>query len=381
MNIATTQREIVSKIRDVMSEHTATPDESGRLDSEPRDYRNQRSDRGHCYGSPNPLAILCYHRVSPDTTTCSYPYRTSAVTASQFYEQMNYLRRHYQVLPLEEALSCLNSVTLPKRAVSITFDDGYLELMDAAFPVLRDLHLPATVFLVVEHVGTDLPFWWEEVTFRLYMLNKDKAAVAEFVTTAGLRTSGGWPGRISEVVDALKIAPNALREKCLSDLRALTEKAMFPRMSLNWDEVRQAQSWGITFGSHSLTHPILPLLSDEALERELQVSRETVESTTGTTCRLLAYPNGDHDDRVRIATQRAGYHWAVTMERGRNTPSTNPLALWRYPIEAHHNSYLFTASLRGWLDFPPWVFKAIRVVRTGMPQSTLAARLNEDIIK
>lgn len=312
-----------------------------------------------CRNSLHPLTILCYHRVSVG----SQPYYTSAVPAIQFDQQMHHLRRHYQVLPLEEALLRLDAGTLSRRAVSITFDDGYRELMEAAFPVLRDLRLPATVFLVVEHVGTDFPFWWEEVALRLKILHRE--AVTDFLKAVDVRIPERRPDRILEVINALKAIPNELRETFLCDLRKLTGEMLFPRMSLSWEEVQRAQSWGVSFGSHSLTHPILSRLSDDALEREMQVSRATIESMTGTNCNLLAYPNGDHDDRVRAAAQRAGYRWAVTMVRGRNRPRTNPLALRRHPVYAHYSHYLFAAILRGWLDFPPWVLRATKAVRTG----------------
>lgn len=305
------------------------------------------------------LTILCYHRVSKDTRLNSYC--SSALSVSQFYEQMNHLWRSYEVLPIEEALLLLDAGALPRKAVSITFDDGYLELMDAAFPVLRDLRLPATVFLVAEHVGSGHPFWWEEVAFRLGMLHEE--AAIQSLRAIGLEVSVQRPGWIFKVIDALKGLPTRLREEFLGTLRESTGGVRLPRMSLNWEEVRKAQTWGISLGSHSLTHPILPLLSDEALERELRVSREIIESMTGTTCRLLAYPNGDHDDRVRAAAQRAGYRWAVTMERGRNGPRTNPLALRRHPVYTSYSKPWFSAVLRGWLDLPPWVFRLVREVR------------------
>lgn len=306
----------------------------------------------------NRLTILCYHRVSEDTRSNSF--YTSGLLTAQFYEQMVHVRKNYEVLPLEEALSLLNAGTLPGKTVSITFDDGYRELMDGAFHILRDLHLPATVFLVAGHVGTDLPFWWEEVAFRLKQLNK--RVLTEFLRTNDLQISAGRSDWIHKIIDALKGISANLRDKCVGNLRELTGEICLPRMSLTWEEARIAQSWGISFGSHSMTHPILTRLDDEALKQEIQLSRDVIESMTGG-CHLLAYPNGDHDDRVRAAVQRAGYRWAVTMERGRNEAGTNPLALRRHPVYAHYSVPLFAAILRGWLDLPPWVLRLVNDVR------------------
>lgn len=314
------------------------------------------------------LTILCYHRVSDDVQPNAF--HSSGMPAAQFYEQMIHIRRNYEALPLGHALSLLDAGALPRRAVSITFDDGYRELMDGAFHILRDLNLPATVFLVAGHVGTDLPFWWEEVAFRLKMLNKED--LAAFLRTVDLRIPVERPDRILKIIDALKGMPVDRREKCLGDLRALTGDVCLPRMSLTWDEVRTVRSWGISVGSHSMTHPILTFLGDEALERELRISRETIESMTGGSCRLLAYPNGDHDDRVRAAAQRAGYRWAVTMERGSNDHGADPFALRRHPIYAHYSHPVFAAILRGWLDLPPWVFKLVNEARNHKVRPSIA---------
>lgn len=354
-----TQSKVASVSNGVVMKERVIRGENTRHTNRPYDLGNGWSHNASQRNALHPLTILCYHRVSRNARLNSYC--SSALSASQFYEQMNHLWRSYEVLPMEEALLLLDAGALPRKAVSITFDDGYLELMEAAFPVLRDLHLPATVFLVAEHVGSDLPFWWEEVVFRLGALHKE--AAIQSLRAIGLEVSVCRPGWSPKIIDALKGIPTRLREEFLGTLRESTEGVRLPRMSLNWEEVRTAQTWGISFGSHSLTHPILPLLSDEALERELRISREIIESMTGTTCRLLAYPNGDHDDRVRAATQRAGYRWAVTMERGRNSPRTNPLALRRHPVYASYSKPWFAAILRGWLDLPPWVLQLVREAR------------------
>ena len=92
------------------------------------------------------LTILCYHRV-----LCGRKWRslhTSGIGAELFHEQITYLRNYYDVLPLEEALEGLEFGTIPKRAVAVTFDDGYAELAESAFPILRDLGVPAKVFLM-----------------------------------------------------------------------------------------------------------------------------------------------------------------------------------------------------------------------------------------
>jgi len=72
----------------------------------------------------------------------------------------------------------------------------------------------------------------------------------------------------------------------------------------------------------------------------------------GSSCRALAYPHRDHNERVRGAVESAGYRWAVTMLRGTNGHGENRLTLRRYPVYPYHGKYLFPAMLRRWLDLP-----------------------------
>ena len=294
------------------------------------------------------LAVLCYHRVSRDGRLGSF--HTSGIGAELLHEQITYLRKSCEVLPLEEALERLEFGTIPKRAVAVTFDDGYAELAESAFPILWDLRVPATVFLVAGHVGTDAPFWWEEVASRVKIVTEQ--VLAKALQPCDLQVVDRHHGWVAALIDGLKRVPNETRETFMNDLRQATGCMNFPRMSLNWEEVRAARSWGISFGSHSLTHPNLTSLGQEALARELRISREIIESMAGSSCRVLAYPHGDHNERVRGAVESAGYRWAATMERGTNGRGENRLTLRRYPVYAYHDEYLFPAMLRGWLNLP-----------------------------
>jgi len=294
------------------------------------------------------LIILCYHRVSHDPE--SGDYYASGISTAQFHYQMGYIRRHYEPVPLEDALERLAARTLPSRSVAVTFDDGYSELASEAFPVLQELGIPATVFLVAGHVGTDKPFWWEEAARRLNILSEQDAAMPLRASGLPFSTVGNdWRSRI---IRRLKHALPDVRDACMSAIRDITGQLRVERMSLNWDEVYDARSRGIAFGSHSVSHPVLTSLDQASLEFELRKSREIIEAMTNAPCRILAYPNGDHDERVRAAAAETGYCWAVTMERGRNGLRDNRFALRRQSVYSYHKRCAFAALLGGWLDLP-----------------------------
>jgi peptidoglycan/xylan/chitin deacetylase (PgdA/CDA1 family) len=86
--------------------------------------------------------------------------------------------------------------------------------------------------------------------------------------------------------------------------------------TMTWDGLRDLAERGLEIGSHTVTHPHLPRLSDDELRRELVESRERVESELRRACGLFAYPFGDHDGRVRAAARAAGYHAAFALTTG-----------------------------------------------------------------
>jgi peptidoglycan/xylan/chitin deacetylase (PgdA/CDA1 family) len=259
---------------------------------------------------------------------------------------MQQLIRRWRPLPLGEALAQLHTGILPPRAVAVTFDDGYADLADSAFPILRESGVPATVFLVAALVGTNRPFWWEDAAQLLARVPEPRAAA--LLSACGLPV----PPRSGDLVPTLKYAPADRREAFLDALRRITAPAAIQRMSLNWTEVHRAIDMGIDFGSHSLTHPVLTTLDDVTLATELRQSRAAIEAATGRPCTTLAYPNGDYDSRVRAAAAEAGYRWAFTMERGAIAPQDDPLALRRQAVYAYHRGPLFAALLSGWLNIP-----------------------------
>ena len=100
--------------------------------------------------------------------------------------------------------------------------------------------------------------------------------------------------------------------------------------TLHWDELRALAERGVEIGSHTLTHARLPTLSDSELRRELQESRMLFEAELGRPCRYIAYPWGEHDNRVRTATRAAGYEAAFALRAGAD--SQDPYALPRIDI-------------------------------------------------
>ena len=94
--------------------------------------------------------------------------------------------------------------------------------------------------------------------------------------------------------------------------------------TMNWDELREQAARGVAIGSHAVSHPHLTTLSDDDLRRELNESKEEIEDRLGRPCEDLAYPYGEHDQRVRAAARAAGYRRAYALRGSRSDAYAAP---------------------------------------------------------
>jgi peptidoglycan/xylan/chitin deacetylase (PgdA/CDA1 family) len=132
------------------------------------------------------------------------------------------------------------------------------------------------------------------------------------------------------------------------------------RDCLSWSEVKEMQRYGITFGSHTVTHPQLRALNRETVKEEVTVSKSTIEEKTGSTvesfCYPYAFPAPDNDFKkmLRELLSQAGYRQGFTTMIGRANACSDPLFFERLPVNGCDDSAFFCAKLLGAYD---WVAK------------------------
>lgn len=249
----------------------------------------------------------------------------------EFEGMLRWLGRNFRVVALADVVDGLRRGVAPdpRGELALTFDDGLRNQYRLAYPVLRRLGLPATIFVCPDLVERRCWLWNHEVRARWQRLEpRQRLALAEEFGAAG--------SDVAAAVQRFKDLPPAAREASCRRLRQATpgfratpeEQAAYDMMS--WDDMRDMDPALVTIGSHTLTHPILPLLDDPALERELAQSRLRLEDRLQREVGLFCYPNGSTDSRVRAA---AGRHYAaaVSTEESLATADADLLAIPRIP--------------------------------------------------
>jgi len=260
------------------------------------------------------VQILLYHRVQPQPD----PF-LPAVPLRDFERQMECLARRFRVIPLEQALRGVEARDVPDSAVVLTFDDGYRDNFDHAFPVLRSLGLPATIFLTTGLVGTSCLLWHDRV-FRAFALTSERSLgpFGEPPATYDLEGPGARETARDRILEYLKTLHPVEREKRIDDLVArlsVGDAAPDERLLLNWDEVQEMHRTGFSFGSHTVTHPVLSRIPPDEARVELVESRRAIEQRLGTPCLAFAYPNGrsaDYTPAIKALARDAGYRYGLT---------------------------------------------------------------------
>jgi peptidoglycan/xylan/chitin deacetylase (PgdA/CDA1 family) len=268
----------------------------------------------------NSLQILTYHRVNDDRDPF-FP----ALNTEQLASQMAYLSEYWSPLPLEQAVEMLQKGDLPPRAVVVTFDDGYRDNYLCAYPILARYGVPATIFLASGAIGSGRMLWHDRV-FRAF--RETKVAMLEGI--AGLE--GKLPvrnvdekhaaqARVLQLLWALTDEERLDRIRRLEEQLAVGRKDTWPGLMLTWEDVCEMAANGISFGSHTISHPILSTLPECRIRQEIVDSKVVIEKQIGSPVIGFAYPVGrkpDFNDRVKAIVKEAGYKWAVTTIFGVN---------------------------------------------------------------
>jgi glycosyltransferase involved in cell wall biosynthesis len=289
--------------------------------------------------------ILRYHSVSHfDSSGRLYRSPSIAVTPETFERQMRFLADWYQVVPLNTLVDCLlHDKAFPQHAVAVTFDDGYRDNFMCAFPVLRSLGLPATVYVTTGAIGNGWRFWLARV--RACILATSKTGIdLDGLGRFDLSSERARENAVEHLVKRLKLFTNEERESSIERLVSETGHRVpltdSDNWFMTWGELKDMSAAGIDIGSHTRSHPILTRLSDESAATEIRRSREELESALGRAVHHFAYPNGggvlNHDARIVNLVRNAGFRSAATSVNGVVRRGADPFRISRIGIAQRH---------------------------------------------
>ena len=298
------------------------------------------------------LAVLWWQTVPPTWCLPAPP----GAPESGIARQLRLLRRVARIVPLADALERMRrGRPLPRRAVAVTFDDGYRDNLDVAVPLLRRLGVPATFCLVPGLLSREVRPWWETLAWAV--THTERPALEWDDRRFPLTGDADRGAAVSALAEGLKGLDRVGRDRRLDRLVADLEPAGdpgFDSMFLDWDGACRLAATGADIGSHSSFHTILSRETAEAQRLDLARSRADLQDGLDVPVDVLAYPNGrrvDYDAATVAAAEAAGFRAALTTVNGWNDPDTPPFEIRRFVIEPEAGVRGLRPLLRGALGF------------------------------
>jgi peptidoglycan/xylan/chitin deacetylase (PgdA/CDA1 family) len=329
----------------------------------PSDWIERARHTAHRFwnGGRHRPVILLYHRVAE----CASPDPFAlCVTPQHFAEHLQVLKAYGPVISLRHLVDDLRRGRLTRRAVAITFDDGYADNLHEAKPVLDQNATPATLFVATGYLGGAREFWWDELE-RL-ILGRDRLPTALTVTVAGgahkwqfaqaaedgdeeYRRRCAWRvGRdqtgpreraFQALYDLAKALPSDSRDELLDQVRRWRGASSEPRSThrqLSIDELRQLADGGIVdIGAHTVRHPRLAALSRPDQRAEIAASKTTLEGMLGRVISSFSYPFGYQDYTAETAAivREIGFEVACSTFTTAVSLRSDPLELPRLTVQ------------------------------------------------
>ncbi len=292
------------------------------------------------------LMVVLYHRVVAPGDVGELDPDLIDATPEGFDAQMAALASRFRPVSIDEVLAAHRAGRpVPAGSVLVTFDDGYRDNFEHAFPILKRHGIPGLFFISTGHVEERRLFWWEQLSLFVRRSPLDHA-VLEYPTHKRLDLSS--PASRAAVIRALNRTvkdtygldvDRFVREVAGACHAPWTEGSdLADRALMTWDQVREMRRAGMGIGSHTHTHRVLNTLVAGDLDRELRGSRALLEQRLGEPVTTIAYPVGKSIAGlpwVKHALAGAGYELGFTTTPGTNRigQGDDPFNLRRLPID------------------------------------------------
>ncbi|HYR20904.1 MAG TPA: polysaccharide deacetylase family protein [Myxococcales bacterium] len=286
------------------------------------------------------VLILSYHRVVGNyglESERGLP--TLNISRETFRRHLEVLCESHQVTRLDDALEVLAGRRAARRDLAVvTFDDGYRDVYENAFPVLREMKLPAVAYVPSAFIGTEKRLAHDRLWAVLQTM--EKRALGPMSVGAG----AGYEGLLLHAFEGAP-TPNKVLERLISDnptpvlyglAEALEERLRIDRaeaprgqLPMAWEMLREMGAHGVETGAHTADHTVLTNQPLDEARREIAACKSVLEKGTGRPVRHFAYCNGWYSAGVAQALRAEGFVSAVTTEDMSNMPGVDPYALKR----------------------------------------------------
>ena len=277
------------------------------------------------------LSLMLFHKIPRHAD----PLTPRELTLDRIEPLLDFFAANTHVLPLSEATASLANGTLPRRAVVLTFDDGYSEWVDHIAPALRKRNLPATFFVTTGQLHDGESLWHERITSAVRALPDNNISLPfGFGSYARLGALDQRARLVQALQERLKYVPLRERIDAIAMLEAQARQPLVLPARFDSAAVRALHSQGFEIGAHTVHHPILNESTIAEARDEIGRCKEELEAIIGGPVTSFAYPNGrpgtDFGPEHVEIVKACGYTSALTTSNGVATSSSDMFQLPRF---------------------------------------------------
>ena len=287
------------------------------------------------------LLVLNYHRIG-DPGNDPFDPGVFSATGDQLSDQISYLKRNVPLVTLEEALAFVDGTLkekTPRCRVLLTFDDGYLDNYEVAFPILRSHGAQGVFFLATGMVGSCCVPWWDHIAFLMKTARRRRFSLHYPGVLAVDLVENDMSQTLRDVLRLYKRPGNVDSERFIQELKEAArgdDLPRCPRRFLNWEEAREMIAGGMAIGSHTHSHAVLTQLDAKQQKSDLSHSRVLLKQNLNIEADVLAYPVGAQSsisDQAQQSAREVGYRAAFSSYGGTNLPGlTQPYDIKRVGV-------------------------------------------------
>jgi peptidoglycan/xylan/chitin deacetylase (PgdA/CDA1 family) len=311
----------------------------------------------------NEIIVLCLHGVMDEGVKTKWTPLRPQYPRATLDTAIRTLKQHYNFVSLDEAVEMLQGKRpIERNSIVLTFDDGYLNNLVHALPILREHNVPCVMYIAVGNTEERSPFWFDRLDYAIQHADVHEKSF----TINGEQVTIDASTR-SNLKRTFKQLRNLAKKGHRSDLEMLAELQQLSEDLENQKNVRlsdifEEDDWSsvmdwkqvveaaedplVTIGSHTVDHIRLGEVDESRAMRELKESKKTLESHGVPECKHFCYPDGNYNQETTNYVANAGYQTAVTTEPGMNPVNTNLMKIKRIHLPESNDpgSILYVAS-------------------------------------
>lgn len=297
------------------------------------------------------VLVLNYHRIGNGSQSI-FDRGLWSATADAFADQVRFCKVHFDVIAPPDLPHVLDRRR--GRYILFTFDDGYRDNYDVAFPILQSAGTPATFFVATGFLDCPRVPWWDEIAWMVRTSKRAAAPLPGWLPAPVRFDDSDREGAVRTLLRGYKNLPAGLTEAYLNDVADATGSGRYAadagkHLWMTWDMLREMQTRGMTIGGHTVNHPVLTRAPREIQRREIGECGRRLAAELGEPMRFFSYPVGGSeafDAVTRQCLRDLGVQYAFSYYAGyRRFSDWDDYDIRRVPVEADLSADWFRSTL------------------------------------